>query len=74
MNLSGAMDEDRELFESGLVAIHPKDDFGRVVLFVDRIRAILPLATRDATVSSLHIGTLGCEKTLFGRSYDSSHS
>lgn len=51
MTLLGAMAEDRKLFESGLVAVHPKDDKGRVVLFFDRIRAIKPLASRDEAVS-----------------------
>lgn len=51
MTLSGALADDKQLFESGLIAVHSRDNNGRTVLFVDRIRAIPPLATRDATVS-----------------------
>ena len=51
MTLTGALGNDLPLFESGLIAVHPVDESGRTVLFVDRIRAIPPLASRDATVS-----------------------
>lgn len=44
--------EDKTLLETGFLAVHPKDEHGRTVLFMDRIKAVAsPLATRDATVS-----------------------
>lgn len=54
MTLSGALAEDRSLFETGFLAIHPKDARGRNVLFIDRIRAVPPLASRNASVSAVH--------------------
>ena len=53
MSLTGAMAQDKDLFESGFIAVHPNDDNGRTVIFVDRIRAIPPFATRDETVSTI---------------------
>ncbi len=50
MTLSGAIADDKELFESGFVAIHQKDENGRTVLFIDRIRVVPPSATRDPAV------------------------
>jgi hypothetical protein len=51
LTLSGALREDLEIIESGILAILPNDAKGRGVLFLDRIRAVPPLATRDAVVS-----------------------
>lgn len=56
MSLTGAMAQDKDLFESGFIAVHPNDENGRTVVFVDRIRAIPPFATRDATVSDEILG------------------
>jgi hypothetical protein len=53
MSLTGAMAQDKDLFESGFIAVHPNDENGRTVVFVDRIRATPPFATRDATVSEI---------------------
>jgi hypothetical protein len=46
----GALAEEYEIIETGIFAILPKDQKGRGVLFFDRIRAIPPLAPRDAVV------------------------
>lgn len=51
MSMTGAMAQDRDLFESGFIAVHHYDDHGRTVLFIDRVRAVPSFATRDATVS-----------------------
>jgi hypothetical protein len=48
---NGALRDDVEIVQAGLLAIHPPDEKGRGVLFFDRIRAIPPLAERDAAVS-----------------------
>jgi hypothetical protein len=49
----GALAEDRGLLQSGFLAVHPKDENGRTVLSVDRIKAVLPFASRDAAVSEV---------------------
>lgn len=53
MSMTGAMAQDKDLFESGFIAIHHNDDHGRTVLFIDRVRAIPSFATRDATLRCL---------------------
>ena len=50
LTLQGAFCDDHALIESGILSIMPHDTFGRGVLFFDRIRAIPPLATRQAMV------------------------
>mmetsp|Transcript_13731 Transcript_13731/g.23835 ORF Transcript_13731/g.23835 Transcript_13731/m.23835 type:complete len:187 (+) Transcript_13731:185-745(+) len=51
MKLHGAMKDDICVVESAIVSILPNDMNGRGVLFFDRIRAIPPMADRDAVVS-----------------------
>jgi hypothetical protein len=52
LTLGGALAQDAEVIETGIFAILRNDQKGRGVLFFDRIRAIPPLAPREAVVSS----------------------
>jgi hypothetical protein len=56
MTLSGALADDKTLFETGILAFHPDDERGRNVLFLDRVRATPPLASREGTVSDVLVG------------------
>jgi hypothetical protein len=59
MTLSGAMAADRESLEKALVQVLPDDEYGRPVLFWDRIRSVKTVVTRDQVVRAhfymLHI-------------------
>ena len=56
LTMTGALAQDVEVIEAGIYAILPKDQKGRRgVLFLDRIRAIPPLAPREAVVSIIVI-------------------
>jgi len=48
----GALGDEINLLESGFLAVHSKDERGRTVLCIDRIKATPPFATRDAAVST----------------------
>ena len=47
------MEGDHEIIEAGIFSILPKDQHGRGVWFFDRVRAIPPLAPRDALLRSM---------------------
>jgi hypothetical protein len=51
LTMTGALAQDVEVIAAGIYQILPKDQKGRGVLFLDRIRAIPPLASREAVVS-----------------------
>jgi hypothetical protein len=53
LTLTGALAQDAEVIETGIFAILRNDQKGRGVLFFDRIRAIPPLAPREAVVSAV---------------------
>ena len=48
----GALGNDIKLLESGFLTVHGKDERGRTVFCIDRIKATPPFATRDAAVSN----------------------
>jgi len=50
LDVDGALGEDRKLFETECITVNPKDDHGRTVLFLDRIKTVPPFGTRDAAV------------------------
>ena len=50
MTLDGAMHDDQEIIEKGIIQILPDDDHGRAVFFMDRIRMCEPHATRAELV------------------------
>jgi hypothetical protein len=51
MTLQGAMLDDREIIEDGIIYPLTDDEHGRMVLYVDRSRMCEPYATREQLVS-----------------------
>ena len=51
MTLDGALQDDHEAIEKGLIKILPDDDHGRAVCFFDRTRMCDPHLTRGEVVS-----------------------
>jgi hypothetical protein len=51
MTLAGAMAEDLETLEKGLISVPPPDQHGRGVIYWHRTRMILTVASRCSTVS-----------------------
>jgi len=52
MTLDGAMAEDMETFQKGILTLQSEDKNGRKVYFVDRIRCTRAVASRESIVSN----------------------
>jgi hypothetical protein len=59
MTIDGAMQDDVDVLQKGIIHILPDDEHGRAVLFMDRTKMCEPHATTEQIVS-VHSGLLCC--------------
>ena len=60
MTIYGAMQDDVDVLQKGIIHILPDDEHGRAVLFMDRTKMCEPHATEEQIVSVLWTTVLRC--------------